>query len=308
MNPFKLPDIEHIGHSSPLNPSTHNHHADYYASVDNTLKSFEAYVNMVNAFNGVPKRHAILVHGESGCGKSSLIYRCINFIKSNTWQDNQTKLYVLDFRGENFAALSASDKVDHLINLIALQLQDKVITENLAENFETKIQQAKDLALPYLEIELRKNHTIPVMFFPAIETDQEISEYLSNFYRSNWFLFFETTNPTVVTRCETNYSMASIRPVQLLRVNPLQAIDAANFLGTRMALLQDSPSAVIKFEENALEEYLHVVATGPRGGASLRELEIICSKAFDKAVESQKTTITFKDMAHVAIASLQPGV
>lgn len=308
MYPFLPNDGDRFTQAYPLNPCSHDEHMQLYASVDNTQSSYEEYQAFLDIFSGIPKGHAILAHGASGCGKSSLVYRCINRFNAYSWRRNGKSLtsYLLDFHFEKFSNLSAEEKAAQINELIAEALEEAQITERLSEKFLEKLDANPIRALKFLEIQFKQKNVIPIIYFPNVETSSELDEYLNSFFRSNWILFFESINPNVLQKCKLKYPMASSsNPVKILEVHPLTPQDAVPFLETRLSLLGSDIN--VEFEQSALERYLRNALGRPSGGASLKEIEIICGHTIRKAIDNNKTTISYSDISDI-VASIIPGI
>ncbi len=140
MYPFLRNDGDSFAQAQPLNPCSHGEHVKLYAPVDNTQSSYEEYQTLLDVFSGIPKGHAILTYGASGCGKSSLIYRCIELAKGNAWQRNgkQLKPYIFDFHNEKLSNYSAKEKVVQINEFMAEALEEDKITELLGKKFFEK--------------------------------------------------------------------------------------------------------------------------------------------------------------------------
>ena len=109
MNPFRAINCGHTGYSTPLNPLKHDKHELYYAPVDNTKIAYDVYIEYLEKFDSIPTKHAILFHGETGCGKTSLMNRCLKYVSAVEWQkeDDRISPYIIDTRSENMGAKSA---------------------------------------------------------------------------------------------------------------------------------------------------------------------------------------------------------
>jgi GTPase SAR1 family protein len=302
MNPFRAPNSEHSGYSSPLNPCSFAEHEQYYAPVDETKVAFDKYNHFLNSFLNMPKRHAVLFHGETGCGKTSLMNRCLKVITDNNWQLDGDKLtpYIIDIRTESLVAMSAEQKVNAVLDHIHDTLDEKQISSELYKNFGEQLGKDTNIVIKFLERQMNRYKRLLVILFPDISTTEDIKEYMKYFYRSNWVLYFESEDLSIVQYCKRHHRTTSSSPVQCLEVKPLRETDGKLFVENRLSLLHSNN---VIFEVEALERYL--TSTLDRGGASIREFEVICEKAYSNALSTNKDMICFGDIAEAAISILQ---
>lgn len=77
VNPFCLPD-------SPMNllcPWIYRSHRELYVDLDNTGPAFEEFVHAMGDPTALSEYGRLaLVTGESGCGKSALVHRCVDWV------------------------------------------------------------------------------------------------------------------------------------------------------------------------------------------------------------------------------------
>jgi len=136
-----------------------------------------------------------------------------------------------------------------------------------------------------------------IFLFPNIETKEDIKQYINSFYQNNWILFFETENLEVVKYVHRIPG----KIIKSLGVNPiLNPEDGHRFVDARLSILNEEG---IIFEENALKEY--IISSAKRGGASIREIETVCERAYNDAVENHKKFIKFTDIAKIAISKFK---
>jgi len=304
MNPFKAPNVDHTSNSSPLNPCVCDDHEKYYAPVDNTQAAFDDYKEYLKGFSDVPQRHAVLFHGETGCGKTSLMNRCLKLYRDTIWELDGEKLtpYIIDVRSENLVAKSAEDKVTYLLDYIHITLGEETITPTLQKEFGDQLGKKTSVSLKFLENQLKKYKKLLIILFPEISTEEDVKAYINYFYRLNWVLYFESENLGISQYCKRYFRSTSISPVKCLGVSPLKDTDGDIFIKKRLSMLPVE-SKKVNFHKEALKKYL--VSALNRGGASVREIEVICEKAYNMALCDNKDTILFEDMARVAISILQ---
>ena len=66
----------------------------------------------------------------------------------------------------------------------------------------------------------------------------------------------------------------------------------------------------VEFEPNSLEDYIQsAVDRGGEnsGGASVREIQIVCEKAYDRALQNGTKIVKFEDIAKAAISEFRIG-
>jgi len=304
MNPFKAPNVDHTFNLSPLNPCVCEDHEKYYAPIDNTQLAFDDYKDYLKGFSNVPQRHAVLFHGETGCGKTSLMNRCLKLYHDTIWKLNGDTLapYIIDVRSENLVAKSAEDKVTSILDYIYVTLGEETIAPNLQDEFGNQLGKKTSVSLKFLENQLKRYKRLLIILFPELSTEEDVKAYMNDFYRLNWVLYFETENLGISQYCKRHFRSTSISPVKCLEVCPLNKEDGDIFIQKRLSMLPVE-SKKVDFHAEAVTKYL--VSALNRGGASVREIEVICEKAYNNALCCNKDIIQFEDIAQVAISILQ---
>lgn len=80
INPFIVPHFED-GYMRPLRPFEHASHADLYLAVDDSQQQFDRFTQYVRNMRLPPEAgRLIVVTGDTGCGKSALINRCVHHL------------------------------------------------------------------------------------------------------------------------------------------------------------------------------------------------------------------------------------
>lgn len=302
MNPFRVDESKFNGYISPLEPHLNIDHIKYYAPVDSTTKQFDVYNNMFVRNIIVPKGHAVLFSGESGCGKTSLMNRCLKLIKEHNWKINNYEQihFIVDMANEKLSNKSAEEKVNTIIQCIHDSLDEEKITDNLYKEFGDQLGKDTSTILRFLERKLKEYNRILVILFPKVCTEAEIKQYMDYFYRSNWVLFFETHDPQIINYCNRSFGGLSTNPITCLEVHPLRENDGEIFVNNRLSLISDDLNKA-KFDIKGLERFLSCALK--RGGISVRGFEIICEKAYKTALDNNKELICFDDIAQVFISN-----
>jgi|GEM_PF-2266059 len=302
MNPFRLPKSAYNTGFTPLNPLKWSEHEKYYAPVDNTAKAFDEYKEFLENLQSGPFTHAVLFHGESGCGKTSLMNRCASVIKNISWKFSETKysLFLIDARELDISAKSAEQKINTIMQLIVSALEeDKDVSEKLVSDFKEKIKIGSEIALNYLASQTEKLGLFLLILFPNADTKEDIKQYVNSFYQNNWMLFLETENHDAIKYCKR----INGKLIKCLGVNPLiKPEDGDEFIAARLSKLEEND---IIFDEVAIRDY--ILSARKRGGASIREIETVCEKAYGDAQSNENNLIKFTDIAKIAISKFNVG-
>jgi hypothetical protein len=224
-------------------------------------------------------------------------------IKKIDWKNEKGEFipYIIDMSNENVAALSAEEKTNAMLDFIRDSLDEQSISKDLYDNYSNLLGKDTSVVLRYLERQLRNFKRFPLLIFPFIQTVEDIKGYINYFYRSNWILYFESTDFGVVQYCERHHSATSKIPVKSLQVNPLKDVDGKIFVERRLAIVSQGKSSV-EFDIKAINKYLETRKRS--GGTSLREFELMCYRAYSEAIKSKKKLICFDDMAQAALSFL----
>jgi ABC-type uncharacterized transport system fused permease/ATPase subunit len=78
LNPFALLQLPG---RHPLCPWRLEQHIDYYSSVDHIGAAIKHFETAINSWNTSATGNAVFVSGDDGCGKSSLIHRCVHALR-----------------------------------------------------------------------------------------------------------------------------------------------------------------------------------------------------------------------------------
>lgn len=104
MNPFQVPGAG-VNSGQPLCPWKVPEHIDYYAPVDHTLKAFkEDFTAAAERESLTSRGRLVVVHGQRGCGKTSLIHRCADFMRRELphGSSDVTRVEVIDLTTRHF--------------------------------------------------------------------------------------------------------------------------------------------------------------------------------------------------------------
>lgn len=119
-NPFCVPGRTHE-EPGPLCPWAHGQHSEYYVPVDNTDKVFQEFKDRLVQLNPAVNAAEVLVHGESGCGKVSVIHRC-------AWHETQQLGAgvgkIVDLCSEQLAGQSLVSQRRFIVNMVYDYIQN----------------------------------------------------------------------------------------------------------------------------------------------------------------------------------------
>lgn len=288
---------------SPLDPCVCPRHSDMYAIVDNTLVEYENYLEYINSFKNTPNGFCSLFQGETGSGKTSLINRCLKQYSEINWVLNKETIqpYIVDLRKEVFTNSSISEKAENVYEYIIDNLISNPIVSSLDKfNNESQAIEKKviNIRLKFLERVFNKYKKQLVILFPKIELREEITSIMDLYYRSNWVIFIETDNPSILAYCNKNHKKSSHKPINCHKLGVLNPDDAKSFIESRLKYLDSN----IKFHIPDLKRYIESTLKRPWGGAGVLELELICHQAYEYAKKEGIELIKFEHLAEAAIS------
>jgi hypothetical protein len=299
LNPFS-PPIEH--RPGPLCPWRLEKHLDYYVAVDHSEEAFSQFRTELQRWSGALSRKAIMISGEDGCGKSSLIHRCVRELKERCREHHEDKVWLVDLLQEPHGhGRTIPQKVKYIMDELVDQMLD---AENIfSEDDRNFIASAKDdvHAARRLSRRLAKNGAILLLMLPKIELSQEINEYMTNYFREGIVLFLETSELSLSGYCASRFGADSTSPIFRLQVTKIIADDGNRYKNARLLLLSSSLiEQVPRFDDQIMEDFMEKRVKGSFG-ISIKELEMVCEYAFASALQRADGEVCYADIANYYI-------
>ncbi|MGH3549814.1 MAG: ATP-binding protein [Pseudonocardiaceae bacterium] len=250
MNPYVIPGLEATPYA-PLCPHLDKDHRRFYVPVDDTEQQFRHFKQTMNSVRWLTERgRLVVVSGEPGCGKTSLINRCAAWLRDElaevqlkgeifTLTDSGTPSQPIMLRMEQVV----TDLVDNLrderrgvspqhIDLLERRIRE---IEDIEETSDRQIRHLAKVDRVYRNLHdaLPEDRIAIVLLPPSADLVDEIKSY-ADFVRHPRIVFFAETDyveavqrtwPTMVTRDR----MAPI----LLKVGQLNARDSWTYTDAR---------------------------------------------------------------------------
>lgn len=277
MNPYLIPGLEAEPYA-PLCPHLNEDHHTFYVPVDDTEKEFIHFKDTMNTAGQLTERgRLVVVTGESGCGKTSLINRCAARLRDELAKTQLTgEIFTLTDSGRPDQSIMlrmeqvVTDLVDKLsddqsgVSALHIDMLEHRIKE-IEEIKDTSDRQIRHLAkvnrvYKYLNDVLPADRIAIILLPPSSDLVDEIKNY-AGFARHPRIVFFaETDHVEAVHRMwqtiPTNDLMTSV----LLKVGPLNAGDSWIYAHAR----QESASADASFPRVSEETMRGVTSAGVR--------------------------------------------
>jgi archaellum biogenesis ATPase FlaH len=246
-NPFHIPGLD----DNPIKPlcpwdEDTPEHEKYYAPIDHTQDAYDRFTeSMANPHAVRRNGRLVLVAGQSGCGKTSLMNRCVNWLRAYMKTQHKVRVAIVDLT----TASSVTDTVDERMVEVSRRLAQEVTMENLvsADNHAMINQNRESCAdlLPLLEKRLNDKLVLAVLLPPiellvnADAVAREIGEY-SRLVRGKIVFFVEVTlADDQVSRLAAVKAPAAREPM-ILHVQPLKDGDGVVFSDIRLSLHKES--------------------------------------------------------------------
>ena len=218
-NPFNPEGGKNL-YFAPLNPLKRDSDEKLFVWVDSIheqLQSYLGYLNEIQNPDGSYPRHMVLLRGDKGCGKSSLLNLCIHNLSTKSLSERKPIIVALDESQDH-------DNVVELMRKAALKLkrelartQRAAVFQELAQlsliSSEKEIQYAIEIAEEWFEEEQISR---PVVFsFDGIRKEQDFWTLRKVFYRRNWIIFCTTENSVLLqkvkaSRLEENFEYKTL--------------------------------------------------------------------------------------------------
>lgn len=285
-NPFTLP-ARAARDFRPLCPWHDAAHEELYVPVDHCA---EAYTDFQAELEAVPasaqRAHTILAYGREGSGKTALLHRCASWLQRGP--DGRVPADVLDFTDQRLGDIDADSRLRHICG----RLIDKVMVRRLlVESTRQALQERRTEpyeAFPFLGDMLGENdpprHLVIVL--PPVELEEEIERYVT-LAHPHLTLLTETTNEDVAERAAFLAENGSF--VTSLSLATLSIDDGWRFVEARLERSTFANLPILT--KDTVDRYMRF--TIEHGGATIAQLQQVCSNVFDEAMRQTAPTITY---------------
>lgn len=277
MNPYLIPGLE-FRPDAPLCPHRDRTHHLYYEPVDDTKREFDRFQETISSGRQLTEGGCLVaVTGKSGCGKTSLINRCVAWLHDKLAEER--------LRAEIFDLADTLPRHPRSImfrmELVVTELIDRLRDERkgvspqhidaLRREIE-RIQRSPDTTewqdqrfamvdrvYQYLLRDALPTDRIALILLPPSELVSEIKNY-ADFARHPRVVFFaETDHVEDIDRVWQEIQLNDrIAPI-MLKVGPLSSGDAWTYACAR----QESDSVDRSFPKVSEETMRRVTASGP---------------------------------------------
>ncbi len=273
MNPFLVPGLEDDPEQA-LCPWDENmsDHDNYYINIGGSQNTYETFQQTVRDGSGLIKNgRLVIVLGQDGCGKTSMINRCVY------WIITELRPHGFDARVIDLRTLPQNQSVQERIKAAASLFADLVLQEDvLAANLSIDIAQRKDEPANLYQLtsrQLAKKFLLLVLLPPItlIEARTELTREITDYAKlvaGRIVFFMEITLPgesfDMVPSPAT--SPAPIR----LTVHPLTSDDSVLF-GLSRLRLDDPPADYPIMNDETLQD-LVLKSAKPRSAKFLQKV------------------------------------
>lgn len=121
-NPFAVPDM--VSPHQPLTPWAEATHGTYYVEVDRTEEAFQSFLDEAGEVTDLVRRGGlVVVSGNRGCGKSSVLNRCVHWVDQGL-KDLKHVPFIADISLELESA-GTERELDSLALRLLEQLEDR---------------------------------------------------------------------------------------------------------------------------------------------------------------------------------------
>jgi energy-coupling factor transporter ATP-binding protein EcfA2 len=298
-NPFLAPG-KSSERSIPLNPWKRAEHSDYYVAVDHTDHAFREFQRRLEEWDLAYEGETVLVHGEDGCGKTSLAHRCAKHLK-DTLDESGDRARIVDRSSDLLEGQRMLSKCEIAVRAVLRDLSSP--NSPLPQNVVDSLPQASSLRADENELRLaveeiaevldRSNRTL-VILPSKLELPEEFQSYSQIFANPRLVLIMETSQDGVRQHVERWNETPAHKPVLSLRVGPLEVEHAWTFVESRMRSIAGSDETP-RFDQSAVERYMRDRTSHSR--VSIRELELVCIRLFKEAAAHSKSEISYEDFA-----------
>lgn len=244
---------------------------ELFLNIDGVEKLMQEYCRFLDKKASVSS-HTVIFYGDTGCGKSFFSKECIKKVKVK-YKDVIEIDMLNNFKTSNY---DSEKKLYEVLEIIEYELVSHGAFEELRGKSEKP-----EVFKRILEKMLKEKNIILLIRFPRIEVFNEIEKYHAYLCNNNTIIYFITEKKTIVNECR-NKLEKNIKYFECMRLKQGDGkLVIDNFFSNG-----DCP----KFKVDDVESLMSKRPVDNK--MTIKELKIICDKAYLYAKENNITWIT----------------
>jgi len=295
-NPFQLLDDDPDVHDIPLRPWLNKDQDDLYVPVDSTETAYREFTGyFTDPAHLKNSGTLLLVTGNEGCGKSSLLHRCAKFLRDHCAAATPSQVSIVDLNGSAILRQDLEGQAlpyEIAARQVYLEVVSRLADEGMLDSTDLDTLEGLDnatLGYKRLSRRLRERDRMAVIMPPPIHADAEIRQHC--LYARNRHLAFmlESTRTVLGYDFHTHVDHDSTKAMQL-RVKELKEGDHWAFVENRLARLvrraRDCSFPGID------EHTVRVIVQAEGNFDTIRQLQTGFSEVFTRAASKSVHEIT----------------
>jgi energy-coupling factor transporter ATP-binding protein EcfA2 len=228
INPFIVTGRE--SSDEPLVPWRYPGDADYYVEIDGVQQAFEAFQAFADWKMLRSSGSLVLVTGPPGCGKTSLINRCLHWLSEEV-RGEPRDVVILDLTGVARTTLPLAQRLSLVTDRLVLEGRERGFdSEDGIGGLARPSDAPEEVLARYAEYLQRQEDTMVAVLLPEVELQQELEVFAQ--IAVPGLIFFTESGFSAITDGAPRTTMK--RRVLHLRVGPLKAGDASSFVRARL--------------------------------------------------------------------------
>lgn len=301
MNPFSIPGARSIS-APPLCPwrEETGEHVDYYVPVDDTKEAFAEFETELGQSDLTRNGWFVLVGGRSGCGKTSLINKCVYALRDHLTA-RSVRLTIADARNQMHRTSTTDQRMEWVCETV---VDTASVRESLPAELLERLEECCDRPDRFyrrLRDALPRDRVIAILL-PTSELIDEVRKYVEVSYEKIVF-FAETSDEGVADEAAETLESRQAQKT-LLNVHPLGIGDGRSFSNARMKRHDGSGPQV---DREAAERMVEACRSGSRPGISIGTLQRLLYEAYDEASAADnpdQVEITYEYLADYVVRSV----
>lgn len=235
INPFCLPDSP----GELLCPWEHASHRELYVDLDNAGQAFEEFVGAMGDLATVLEYgRLVLVTGESGCGKSALVHRCVDRVVEDLKRRRERSM-IIDLTGvlDGRAAQPVEKRLSLACDSLFAKLQQKRALKPEDAQYLRPDRDWPDRLYPLIRNALVDDRVLIVLLPSPVELVDEVIRY-GGLAEPKMLFVVESALLDEQDRYAIRNSLTRIPPITL-NVGALRPDDARTFIKDRLTRHSD---------------------------------------------------------------------